>query len=272
MAKKIVQKKGYDQYHEFGDGERGPATSATARALAILHAISSTDGSVSAVELSPKLGLPKPTVHRLMQVLEYIGYLQREPGSKRFILGNMQTEMALQTLINSPQRALRHTILRSLVDEVRETCNITTLAGDSIVYVDRVEAEWPLRTHFRQGSRVPIHCSASGKLYLSMMPAHKRRRLLTAVPLKKFTENTQTNAADIEKDLKIIRSAKVSLDREEFLQGLIGMAVPIFDPKGRMCATVSISVPTVRATEKEVLAHVPALNRTALALAQTLKA
>src|SRR5580692_8978105 len=177
MAKKQPQKKSRGPYPEFEeDLERGPATSATARALAILHAISATEGSVSAVDLAPRLGLPKPTVHRLMQVLEYVGYLQREPGGKRFIVGPMQTEMAVDTLINSPQRAVRHNILRALVDEVNETCNIATLAGDTIVCLDRIESNWPLRSRYQAGSRIPLHCTASGKLFLSQMPAHKRRR------------------------------------------------------------------------------------------------
>ncbi len=272
MAKKQIAKKIHDPYQEFGEAERGPATSAAARALAILRAVSATEGSVSAVDLAPKLGLPKPTVHRLMQVLEYVGYLQREPGSKRFIVGPMQTEMAVETLINSPQRAVRHNILRALVDEVQETCNITALAGDAIVCIDRIESNWPLRTRFQAGWRVPLHCTASGKLFLSQMPAHKRRRLLTAAPLKKFTDHTIVNPADIEKDLKHIRTTRTGLDREEFMPGLVGVAVPVFDARGRMCASVSAIVPTERTDAKQVMTFVPALNRAAAAITETLRA
>jgi DNA-binding IclR family transcriptional regulator len=271
MAKKQLAKKIRDEYADIEDVERGPATSATARALAILHSVSATEGSVSAIELAPKLGLPKPTVHRLMQVLEYIGYLQREPGSKRFIIGPMQTEMAVETLINSPQRAIRHNILSALVDEVRETCNITALAGNAIVCVDRIESNWPLRTRIRAGTRVPLHCTASGKLFLSLMPAHKRRRLLTSAPLKRFTENTMIDPADIEKDLKRIRTTKTGFDEEEYLQGLIGVAVPVFDTRGRLCAAVSTVVPTARGDARQALTFVPALNRAAAAITETLK-
>jgi IclR family acetate operon transcriptional repressor len=274
MAKKQPQKKSRGPYPEFEeDLERGPATSATARALAILHAISATDSSVSAVELAPQLGLPKPTVHRLMQVLEYIGYLQREPGSKRFIIGPMQTEMALETLIHSPQRSIRHNILSSLSDELRETCNITALAGNEIVCVDRVENNWPLRSRIPTGWRVPLHCTASGKIFLSQMPAHKRRRLLNAVPLRKFTEKTVTLPAQIEKDLKQIRSSRTALEQEEYLPGMLGIAVPVLDLRGRVCATVSVSsvMSKERHDLKKVLGYVPAMNRAAEAITETLK-
>lgn len=272
MAKKQRQKIDHDPFPRFDEAERGPATSATARALAILHAVCSTEGSVSANDLSPKLGLPKPTVHRLMQVLEYVGYLQREPGSKRFIVGPLQTEMAVETLIHSPQRAVRQSILRALVDEVKETCNITALAGDAVVCLDRVESNWPLHTRVPAGWRVPLHCTASGKLFLSQMPAHKRRRLLTSAPLRKFTDKTIVNPAEIEKDLKLIRSTKTALEKEEYLPGLLGIAVPVFDTRGRMCATVSASVPATRTDAKHVMSFVPALNRAAMAITETLTA
>lgn len=265
------KKQPNDQYRDLvKQSEAGPANSAAARALAILMAVSASEDSVSAVDLLPKLKFPKATVHRLMLLLESLGFLQREPGSKRFMVGPLQMAMALETLINSPQRAIRHAILRSLVDEVQETCNVAMLAGSEIVYVDRVESHWPLRSHFHPGSRVPLHCGASGKLFLSLMPAQKRRRLLNAAPLKKFTEKTVIDPNEIEKELKLIRQSRIGLDREEFLQGLIGVAVPVFDRRDRMCATVSMHVPTVRLNAEQALSYVPAMKRAAVAIAKTL--
>ncbi len=205
-----------------------------------------------------------------MQTLESIGFLQREPGGKRFVVGPRQTEVALDTLINSPQRAARHAILEALVEEVEETCNVTVLIGTEIVYIDRVESHWPLRSHFQPGSRVPLHCGASGKLFLSMMPAHRRRKLLRSIPLRKYTERTETNPTAIEKELKRIRTSKVGLDVEEFLQGLIGLAVPVFDRRKRMCATVSMHAPTARLSPEDALKYVPAMRRAAQAIAKTL--
>jgi IclR family transcriptional regulator, acetate operon repressor len=271
MKKTLPAKRKKDRYDELADqDEKQPANSATARSLSILADVCSSESAVSAIELAAKLGLPKATVHRLMQLLERLGYLQREPGSKRFIVGARQSEMAIATLSNSPQRAVRHAILRSLADEVQETCNITVLAGDEIAYIDRVESHWPLRTHFHPGSRVPLHCGASGKLFLSMLPAQQRRRLLHAAPLKKYTENTVVDPVEIEKELKRTRAAKVGLDNEEFLEGLIGVAVPVFDKRGRICATVSVHVPTGRRSVTQALGYAPALNRAAAAISKTL--
>ncbi len=272
IKKTAAAKKNQKLHRDFAnrDGEE-PASSATARSLAILSDVSASDTPVSAIELALKLGLPKATVHRLMQLLERLGYLQRAPGSKRFIVGHKQTEMSLSTLTNSPQRAVRHAILRALVDEVQETCNITVLAGDEIAYLDRFESHWPLRTHMQPGSRVPLHCSASGKLFLSLLPAEQRRRLLHAAPLKKYTEKTMTNAGDVEQSLKAIRKTRIGVDNEEFMQGLIGVAVPVLDRKGKICATVSIHVPSSRKSMTQAVHYAPALNRAASAISKTLE-
>jgi DNA-binding IclR family transcriptional regulator len=147
---------------------------------------------------------------------------------------------------------------------------VTVLDGDAVVYVDRVESHWPLRTHFQPGSRVPLHCGASGKLFLSLMPARKRRGLLTAAPLKRYTERTVVDPDKIEEELKRVRAKQVGLDVEEFLPGLIGLAVPVFDSQNRMCATVSMHAPTARLNVEQVLACVPALRHAAGAIACTL--
>ena len=248
------------------------ARSAAGRTLAILMAVSASETPVSAFDLYPGVRMPRPTVHRLMLQLESLGFLEREPGSKRFITGPAQAEMALETLINSPYRAARHAILQSLVDEVHETCNITVLSGSEVIYIDRVESHWPLRTHMERGSRVPMHCGASGKLFLCFMSAQKRRQLLSAAPLRRYTENTVVDPVAIERNLKRIRATELGLDVEEFLKGLIGVAVPVFDTRDRICATVSLHVPTVRCTPEQALAFAPALKRAALAVTKTLRA
>lgn len=251
--------------------DNGPdRSSAAARALAILEAVGRSTEPVSAVELSPKLDLPKPTVHRLMLLLEDIGFLQREPGSKRFVVGHRATTMALETLINPPNKGERHAVLQALVEEIQETCNLTVLTGNEVVYIDRVECHWPLRTHFHIGSRVPIHCGASGKLFLSLMPAAKRSRLLRMAPLKKYTDKTVIDPAKIEVELKRIRAKGIGIDVEEFVSGLIGLSVPVFDQRNRMCATVAMHAPTQRVTAESVWQFVPALQRAAKAISKTL--
>ena len=89
-----------------------------ARLLSILEAVARCEGPVASADLVPQVGLPKATVHRLCRVLENLGYLQREAGSKRFVIGYRQQQLALNSLINAGDRGARHAILEALAHEV----------------------------------------------------------------------------------------------------------------------------------------------------------
>lgn len=247
-----------------------PDTSAAARALAVMERVARAERAVSLAELGEALGLPKATVHRIALTLEREGMLLREPVGKRFSLGHRFTSLAITALVNSSQRGVRHAILQRLVDDIGETCNFTMLDGASVVYIDRVEAQWPLRMHLQPGSHVPLHCTASGKLFLSHLRAPMRRRLLSVLDLERHTANTITDPKELERALAVIRMRKVGTDNEEFLAGLVAVAVPVMDTRRCICGALAVHGPTARLSLEQALAHVPKLRAAAAQLADTL--
>jgi DNA-binding IclR family transcriptional regulator len=247
----------------------GEVSSTLGRAVDLLERVARAEHPIALADLIEQSGLPKSTVHRVLAQLEHELLVQREPDGKRYIPGPRLSAIALAAMRNSSARGARHAILQALVDEIGETCNFTTLDGNEIVYLDRVEAHWPLRMVLQPGSRVPLHCTASGKLFLALMPAPRRQRLLHAAPLKRFTDNTITNPQRLEQALKVIREEMVGTDEEEFLAGLSAIAVPVLDRQGRICATVAVHAPTARMNISQARAYLPALRRAAAALAAT---
>jgi len=164
-------------------------------------------------------------------------------------------------------------VLARLVRTLNETCNIGTLLNGEVVYLDRVEAEdWPLRLHYTQGSRVPLHCSAIGKLYLALAASPRRRRLLEAIELRRFTERTITDGARLDAELRQIRKEQVSFDREEYLVGVICMAVPVIGKNGELLAALAIQAPEARMNVQTARRHLPALRRAATELADIFQA
>ncbi|HVW57848.1 MAG TPA: IclR family transcriptional regulator C-terminal domain-containing protein [Rhizobiaceae bacterium] len=117
---------------------------------------------------------------------------------------------------------------------------------NEVFYLDRVEARWSLRFHLEPGSRVPLHCTASGKLFLANMAPAKRARALDSLELTAFTIHTVTDRADLEADLSEIAACGYSLDREEFLMGLSAVAVPISSAKGEVIAALACHTPSTR--------------------------
>src|SRR4029079_13163909 len=142
---------------------------ATARSFAILEHVAGSSTPVDGFDIISTLKLPKATAYRLVDWFVTQGYLAREPGRRRLIIGPKLTNLAFGALSSSMRNDTPHVVLQRLVHTLNETCNIGTLLTGEVVYLDRVEADhWPLRLHYTTGSRVPLHCSAIGKLYLAL--------------------------------------------------------------------------------------------------------
>lgn len=239
----------------------------TMRLFALLELIASKDRFVSLQGLVEETGLPKPTLHRMLQQLECAGLLFRQSDGRHYGTGTRLRRMAENLLLNSTQHGARHAVLRALVEQVGESCNVTALAGDEVVYLDRVETPEPLRFYLRPGSRVPVHCSASGKMILSQFSRSQRRRLLRhAPPLKEYTAKTITDLDALEEEVLRARRDGFALDDEEFLPGLICVAVLVPSASGRSNICVAAQAPVMRMSPDKVLQLLPALQRAAEAM------
>ena len=241
---------------------------ATARSFAILEHVARARAPVDVLDIIGSLKLPKATAYRLVDWFITQGYLSREPGRKRLIIGPKLAALAFGALSSSMRHDAPHIVLQRLVHAINETCNIGTLLNGEVIYLDRVEAEhWPLRLQYTSGSRVPLHCSAIGKLYFALAPSTRRRRLLQSLELRRFTEHTITESSRLDTELRQIRKEQVSFDREEYIAGVICMAVPVFGRNGELLAAVAIQAPEARMNVQTARRHLPALREAAGELA-----
>ena len=244
-------------------------SSAALRAITLLEAVAGAPGAQTLGDLMAATGLAKPTAHRIAHLLEDAGLLVREPDGKRYAPGPRLSALALHVLAGSCWNAPRHAILQSLVQELGETCNLTMLDGAEVVYLDRVETQWPLRLSFQTGSRVPAHASASGKLLLALLPARERQRILQRLPLQRFTAATLTDRQALHDELAQIRKTRVGRDNEEYLDGTVCVAVPVEDGPWRIPAALAVHAPLSRMSLDRAMGHVPLLREAAAQLART---
>jgi DNA-binding IclR family transcriptional regulator len=238
------------------------------RLFSLLELIAGRERLVTLQGLVQETGLPKPTLHRMLQQLESAGLLVRESDGRHYGTGARLRRMAESLLLNDVHHGARHAVLRGLVDELGESCNITALSGNEVVYLDRVETPEPLRFYLRPGSRVPAHCSASGKLLLGQLSPVQRRKLLAHAPLRPYTPRTVTDLEALETELKRVRRDGFALDDEEFLPGLVCVAVLVPSEGGRSNQCVAVQAPVMRLTADKALHLLPALQRAAEAIAR----
>jgi DNA-binding IclR family transcriptional regulator len=241
------------------------------RVLDLIQLVADSPQPMTLAEIGARLQLPKPTVHRLCARLERAKYLTREPGRSRYRVGAATERLAFNAIRRGSASLQWRTILERLVDEIRETCNFTAPAGNEVVYIERVESRWPSAAlHLESGSRVPIHCTASGKLFLATMGADRRRRLLEAISLPVLTERTITSRTRLESELAVVSSRGYATEDEEFLAGVAALAVPVVDPRGRIIGAVSCNAAKTRFSLEELQKFIPRLRAAAEEIGRTL--
>jgi IclR family acetate operon transcriptional repressor len=251
--------------------ESNQANAAALRAFRILDFVARHGDGCAEVQIVRSLALPKQTVHRIVGQLQLAGLLIREPGTRRIQLGAPLTGFAANVLMHGHASRERHAILRALVDDIGETCNLTAIAGTDIIYLDRVETAWPLRVVLAPGSHVPLHATASGKLLLALMPKARRERLLRVLPLRPMTPATLVDVRALRQDLEQTRRRRIGINRNEHLSGLIAVAVPVMRDRQRACAALAVQAPVGRMSLDQLLACVPRMRAAAAQIAATLR-
>lgn len=231
------------------------------KVFAVLETIATSGRPLSVAELVVLLDVPKPTMHRIVRQLDGEGLLLKEPHSRGYGPGPRLFNFATNVVQAGMRTAPRHAILEKLSAKTGETCNFGMLSGNAVVYLDRVEAAWPFGLKFEPGSRVPMHCTSIGKLLLAFQPKRRRQQLIHASTLHRYTENTITEPDRLETELVKIRKRGYSLDNQEFLAGVICLAVPVHDNKDHVCAALAISAPHARMPVAAAEGHVPEMRK-----------
>ncbi len=242
--------------------DRG-APPAGSRDLLVIQALLDAGEPLTPTAINDRLNLPKATIHRICQRLIDAEWLARDMDGKRLLPGRNLVAFTGRLAVFSRYMHARVAILRRLSEAIGETCNITIPVREGMVYLDRVETRWPLRIHLPVGETVPFYCTASGKLYLSSLPRSKQRRIAHSLRLDSLTKNTITDPEVLLDALKEIAKDRVGVDDEEFVQGMVAVAVPIDDERHQLMATVAVHGPVDRMSFEEVRRHVPALREAA---------
>ena len=171
-------------------------------------------------------------------------------------------------LANSRFSVTRHAVLTELSEKVGETCNIAYPDGLYMAYSDRVETKAPLRLQFPIGMRVPLHCSASGKLYLSTLTKNRREAVVSRLNMERYAINTITNPDDLLKEIAKIAKQQIAIDNEELYDDVVAIAAPIKDKQGRFYSSLAIQAPASRVSINDVEKYTPDLREAADELAR----
>ncbi len=242
------------------------------RILTLIELLARASYPLSLAQISQRTGLPKASVLRLLLQLQEAAYITRLPDDQGYTLGARSHQVALSVLGSTHFDRMCRLLLGNLVADTGETCNLTALSDARVQYLARVEpdSDMRLQLHLRTGARVPLHCTASGKLFLAMMPRLQRAQLLDSLALPALTPRTLTQRERLERELTLIEQQRIGTDNEEFVKGMVAIAVPVYDDKQRVIAAVACHAPTATHSFSNLYAFAKRMNETAAAIGQVL--
>ncbi len=222
-------------------------------------------------ELSRRLSLHKNNVFRLLATLEQQGYIEQSSASDRYRLGVESLELGQAFLRGRTLLRRARCVLEKLATKLDESAHVATLRGFDVVHLDGAQGEQLVLTGLRVGRRLPLHCTALGKVLLAGSPENVREAYDQAVSegagLAARTPNTIVDRDKFFEHVRTAAGAGFALDLEECTPGLCCAAAPVHDASGRMVAALSVSGPAFRLGEERMLRTVvPAV----IAAAETL--
>ncbi len=239
-------------------------------ALRTLEAFYS-ENEIGVSELSRRLGLHKNNIFRLLATLEERGYIEQSTATERYRLGTRCLELGQAFSRGNVLLRRARPILEELVQKLGETAHLAVLRDFEVVHVDGVMSEQMLLTALRVGQRLPVHCTALGKVLLGCAEQTVQKgyaQLITAGDgLVARTESTIVDSQKLFGELGAVAARGFAVDLEECEAGMRCLAAPTYDAAGRVVAALSISGPSGRLPEEGLHAD---LGRAVIASANQL--
>jgi len=217
-------------------GDRSPPEhTVLGRSAAIMEAFDGAQQVLSLADLNKRTRLPKSTLHRLVDQLCQVGWLERDHGGYR--VGLRMFEFGTLAVDGNRLHEAAFPHLQALASRTGLAAQLAILDHAEVVYLERIVVG-PIRLPTRRGGRKPAYCTALGKA----MAAYDDDavRAVMAAPMPRKTTQTITEPAALRTELRRVRETGVAYDRGEAYEELVCVAAPIRS-SGHAIAAVSVT-------------------------------
>jgi len=241
------------------------------RAFALLGLFDESRPQWTTTEAARELGLPVPTAHRLLAVLQRQGYLARDPQTKRFTLGLNALRLGRRAEVLLDISRLAGPTLERLAAITDEVALLTEVnqRRDGAVCRLRIESSQPLRLSVQPGRELPLYAGAMQKALLAFLP-DQTVDIVCSGELQPLCRATITRPERLRANLDEVRYRGWAISYEETNEGAWGIAVPIVDEQGSAVAAIGLAAPRSRLQVTEVRDQLHALHEGAQNVADQL--
>ncbi len=219
---------------EAGTAAVPPGTQTLARGLATLRAVAG--GAATLKDVVEQTGIGRSTAHRLLQLLEQTGYIERRQN--RYVLGPALIEYGFLALNQNPVPVVARPVLEALVSKYQDTVHLGILDNDQVLYLDKAAGSRGLVARSRGGHRLPVTRTGIGKALILESPELWEPLFRRDHPGE---DMTPAQVSSFIRRMEGYREVGATMDLEENEHGIRCVAAPIRNGSGRIVAAISLS-------------------------------
>jgi IclR family pca regulon transcriptional regulator len=220
------------------------------RGLAVIRAFDAEHAQLTLSDVARITGLTRAAARRFLITLVELGYMRTD--GRLFALRPRVLELGYAYLssLSLPEVALPH--MEALVNQVNESCSVSVLDGDEVVYVARVPTHRIMTVAISVGTRFPAYATSMGRVLLAAQPEEWLDDYLARADFKQITPRTIVDPAKLRATLASIRSRGFAVVDQELEEGLRSLAVPIHDVDGAVVAAMNVSAHASRGSSEAI--------------------
>jgi IclR family pca regulon transcriptional regulator len=228
------------------------------RGLAVIRCFSSEHPSLTLSEVAERTGLTRAAARRFLLTLQELGYVGS--SGRQFSLRPRVLALGYAYLSSFSVAQIAQPHLEELAEVLHESCSVSVLDGDDLVYVARASANRIMTIALTVGTRLPPYPTSMGRVLLAHLPGPELDAYLCRATLRKLTERTVTDETEFRTILAGVRGRGWAAVDQELEAGVRSIAVPIRDGSRKVVAAINASahaarVP-MRTLEKEFLPRI----------------
>ena len=217
----------------------------TERVVAVISYLAADDKTHGVTEIRERLGISKSTVHRILSSLERMNWVDRDPETRKYRIGNQLLEIGLTVLSGLDIRTISIPYLSQLTRSTNETSMLSLRIGYERVYIEQIEGSYEVRMIPPLGKRHPLWCGAGGKAILPYMDhseietvvGHLKEESRPSFP----GSGRKINVDLLMKELAEIRRQGFAMSFQERVPGAASVSAPIFGRDNRVAGSIAIA-------------------------------
>ena len=240
-----------------------------ARGLRVIEAFDGRPQGLSIADIARATELSRAAVRRLLITLELLGYI--EANGRKYSLRHRVLHLGMSYLSSSSLATVSQPAVQKITDELGESSSVCVLDGDEVLCIAGAVRRGLMSLDVSTGRRLPVHCTAAGRVLLAALPEEQLASQLEGIDLKALTAKTVVSREALARDIQRVREQGFSVIDEELEAGIHALAVPIVSKEGRVVGSLGVGALAARVSLEDLQTQfLPALRDQARAIGQSI--